>query len=142
MIIIGTMTIVVTIGGVIWSHDTSANPFSKTLSQAIDTIKPGNETLSDSDTLANITDDTFLQTVGAASDEEVYDALYEGKSLAQITQDYDKDVQQLIDLQVGELTTQLTSRLASGSITTGEYDAQVAEATDIITRSIHASSSG
>lgn len=142
MIIIGTMTIVVTISGVIWSHDTSANPYSKTLSQAIDTVKPDNESLSDSDTLVNITDDAFLQTVGGASDEEVYDALYEGKSLAQITQDNDKDVQQLIDLQVGELTTQLTSRLTSGSITTGEYDAQVAEATDIISRSIYASSSG
>lgn len=61
--------------------------------------------------------DRFLEALGAGSDEEVHDALINGKSLAAISDDNNKDIQVIIDLQLAEMTAQLDSRLACGSLT-------------------------
>ncbi|MFD0712027.1 hypothetical protein [Paenibacillus sp. GCM10027626] len=82
-------------------------------------------------------EDCFLEALGAASEEDVYDALYNGQSLSQIAESNEADVQPIIDLQIAEMTVQLNERLLSGSLTLGEYHAQLAELPEIITRSVY-----
>lgn len=81
--------------------------------------------------------DDFHQALGVTSDEEVYDALYAGKSLADIAGDNKKDVQPLIDLQVAQLAQQLEARYAGGSLTAQQYESHMAELRRIITDSVY-----
>ncbi|MCQ6563223.1 hypothetical protein NNL21_31610 [Paenibacillus mendelii] len=82
-------------------------------------------------------EDRFLQALGVSSDEAVQEALYSGKSLASIAEDNQLDVQNIIDLQVAELTDQLDERLINGSLAMHEYESHKSELTDIITRSVY-----
>lgn len=76
--------------------------------------------------------DSFLQLLGAASEEDVHDALYNGLSLVDIAEENGQDPQTLIDAQIRELKEQLRSRLISGSITWEQYQAYIAEIPDLI----------
>lgn len=76
--------------------------------------------------------DPFLELLGAASEEEVRDALYNGKSLYEVAAENGKDAQALIDAQTRELTEQLRSRLLSGSISWEQYQAYKAEVPELI----------
>lgn len=84
---------------------------------------------------------TDLQHVlGGLSDEDIHDALYNGRTLADLAQEQNVDVQQVIDLQVAELSQQLESRLTSGSITFEQYESHQAELREMITKSVHGQS--
>ncbi|UVI30754.1 hypothetical protein [Paenibacillus spongiae] len=86
---------------------------------------------------ASSQEDRFLQALGAPSDEAIQEALYNGKSLADIAVNNEVDVQSIIDLQVAELTSQLDERLSSGSLALHEYESHKSELTEIITRSVY-----
>jgi uncharacterized ParB-like nuclease family protein len=79
----------------------------------------------------------IVQVLGLSSDEELYNALYDGKTMADIADETGTDVNQAIRLQVAELTDQLNQRFAQGSITRQQYEAQKSELTEIVARSVH-----
>lgn len=81
--------------------------------------------------------DPFLSAVGADSDEDVYDDLYEGRTLAETARRNNKNPQDLIDLQVAQMNEQLMQRLIDGSLTPDTYRAQKEELTEIITKSVY-----
>src|SRR5258708_6450325 len=107
IIIIGTMTVVVTISAGIFSEKTSAQGHLLSLNKSgayniTNKTDPPSQNISIKDDLQHV--------LGVSSDEEIHDALYNGKSLANIAEDNNLDVQNVIDLQVAELTAQLDLR--------------------------------
>ncbi|MNH41633.1 hypothetical protein D3C79_1031690 [compost metagenome] len=66
----------------------------------------------------------------------MYEALYDGKSLKDIAAENGGNINSVINLQVAQLTQQLDSRLASGSITREQYTAQKAEVRELVTQSV------
>ncbi|HEY2494181.1 MAG TPA: hypothetical protein VGI33_14910 [Paenibacillus sp.] len=119
IIIVGTMVFAITVGGASWNNNVIASSITKSLN----TTTPVQNDL--------------LQVLDLSSDDEIYDALYNGKTLADIAKDNDVDVQNVIDLQVEELTEQLDLRLANGSLTLEQYEEQKSEVRDIITKSAY-----
>ncbi|WP_411344039.1 hypothetical protein ACE3MZ_21030 [Paenibacillus sp. WLX1005] len=81
--------------------------------------------------------DPFLSAVGATSDEDVYDDLYEGETLADTARRNEKDPQAVIDLQVSQMNDMLMQRLINGSLTPDTYRAQKEELTELITKSVY-----
>ncbi|AUO06160.1 hypothetical protein NS115_19010 [Paenibacillus jamilae] len=81
-------------------------------------------------------DDDLLKTLGISSDEQLYDALYNGQTLADIAQTNNQDAQAIVDLQVAQLTEQLDQRLANKSITLEQYQAHKAELTQVVAKSV------
>ncbi|WP_322924028.1 hypothetical protein [Paenibacillus campi] len=81
--------------------------------------------------------DRFLSTIGANSDEDVYDELYGGGSLADTARRNHKNPQAIIDLQVAQMNEMLTQRLIDGMITPDTYRAQKDELTELITKSVY-----
>lgn len=82
--------------------------------------------------------DDFLNALGVSSDEELYDAIYQGKSLADIAQEHHTEVDQVINVQILELKKQLDQRLIEGSIGYEKYLLQLMELPEIITESVYA----
>lgn len=119
IVLVGTMVIAITVGGVSWNTYVSASPITLPL---ITTV-PVKEDL--------------LHVLNLSSDEELYNALYEGNTLAEVAHDHHVDVQKIINLQVAELTAQIDLRYASGSLTPQQYEDQKAEVRDIITKSVY-----
>ena len=119
IIIVGTMVFAITVGGASWNNNVIASSITKSLN-----------------TTTPIQDD-LLEVLDLSSDDEIYDALYNGKTLADIANDNDVDVQNVIDLQVEELNEQLDLRLANGSLTIEQYEEQKSEVRDIITKSAY-----
>lgn len=128
MFIIGTMAAAISLGSGIGSAKTSADPLDRSTSIYI--AKSGEK--------SEAQNDDFQQLLGVSSDQEIYDALYEGKSLADIAIANHTDVLHVIDLQIEELTAQLDERLASGSLSQADYDLQKSELTELITASTYA----
>lgn len=81
--------------------------------------------------------DPLTQAIGEDADAVIYDALLEGKSLADVAQTHGADVDGLIRHQVAQLSVQLDERLASGSISEEAYAAQSGELYEIVARSVH-----
>lgn len=81
----------------------------------------------------------IVQALGLSSDEELYNALYDGKTMATIVGETGSDVKRVIRVQVAELTEQLQQRFAQGSITRKQYEAQKAELPEIVARSVYGS---
>lgn len=81
-------------------------------------------------------DDDLLKALGISSDEQLYDALYNGQTLADIAQTHNQDSQAIVDLQVAQLTEQLDQRLANKSITLEQYQAHKAELTQVVAKSV------
>ncbi|MGY5484025.1 hypothetical protein [Paenibacillus sp. ALE2] len=81
-------------------------------------------------------DDDLLKALGISSDEQLYDALYNGQTLADIAQTHNQDAQAIVDLQVAQLTEQLDQRLANKSITLEQYQAHKAELTQVVAKSV------
>ncbi|OPA76191.1 hypothetical protein BVG16_18460 [Paenibacillus selenitireducens] len=121
-IIVSFMAFVIACSGNVWTHPTSA------AAGAYDNLTSGGTTTNPDD---------FLQALGVENDEEIYDALYSGKSLAEIANDNEKEVQHIIDLQVSQLKHQLDERLLRGTLSLSDYQAQVSELTEMITQSVH-----
>jgi hypothetical protein len=122
IIMAGTMAVVISFSVVLGSKETKASSIGSTTA---------------AQTVHIPAQDPFLQTLGAQSDEEIYDALYGGQTLAEIAEDHQKDVQPIIDLQVAQLSEQLNLRLATGSISLEQYNAQQEELAEIVTRSVY-----
>lgn len=85
----------------------------------------------------NVKED-LLQVLGLSSEEDIYNAQYNGQSLADMATANKVDVQKIIELQLAELTEQLNMRLSSGSITREQYLDQRAELPEIIIKSVYA----
>ncbi len=81
--------------------------------------------------------DPWLSLMGAASEVDVHDALYDGRSLAEIAEANGGDIESVIDYQVSELADQLNERFAAGSISPEAYLAQLLELKDIVAASAH-----
>ncbi|PZD95382.1 hypothetical protein DNH61_12640 [Paenibacillus sambharensis] len=118
IIVVGTIAFAITISSMIGSDNANAQT----------AIAP--------QIMKQDTGDGFLRALGAADEEEVYQALYTGMSLAELAESHNSDVQELIRLQIAELTAQLDERLASGSLTLEDYQAQKAELPEIIISSV------
>lgn len=135
IIISGTIAVVVTISTGLHSEKIYASPLVKLISINLDKINPQ---LKKSQAQADLpAGDPLHAALGTASDEELYQAVYSGQSLAQIASANQGDVQQVIDLQLAELTQQLDERLAAGSLTQEQYEAQKAELPAIVASSVH-----
>lgn len=81
--------------------------------------------------------DPLDQAIGEEADSVIYDALLQGKTLADVAYDHGADVDSLIRHQVAQLTVQLDERLAAGSISDEVYAAQRGELYEIVARSVH-----
>lgn len=131
MIMAGTMAATITIGGGLWNPKTSeASP-----------LQPASVQIPVSTAVAAVPTqrkkDDFLESLGKSSDDEVYEALYGGKSLADIAEEAGRDAQAVVSLQVEELKRQLDDRLVSGVLSPEAYRAQLAELPEIVAQSVY-----
>ncbi|MBP2113952.1 hypothetical protein [Paenibacillus sp. FSL M7-0896] len=124
VMIVGTMIVAMSFGGTAWGK-----PALHTLPVA----KWSTSDVADTDELLD------ALNLNPTSDEELYDALYDGKSLRNIAEENGGNVTQVINLQVKQLTQQLEARLASGSITPQQFNAQKAELREIVAQSVETS---
>lgn len=127
IIIVGTIAIVITLSGGIWTDKANA----KTKNTETPTQRINIEV-----------QDALLHLLGVSSNEEMQEALYNGKSLADIAKDNNQDIRRVIALQLTEMTEQLDQRLTQGSITLDQYHAQRSELAEIVTRSVYGLPSG
>ncbi|MCL6604070.1 MAG: hypothetical protein K6T94_14470 [Paenibacillus sp.] len=119
VMIVGTMVVAMSFGGTNWGKLTvSASPIAKW----------SNTSVADNDEL--------LEALNQSSDEELYEALYDGKSLQDIATSHNGNITAVIDLQVAQLTKQLQLRLASGSISEQQFTMQKAELREIVAQSV------
>jgi hypothetical protein len=119
VIIVGTVVIVMSFG----------NAWSSLTANASSSTQWSTTSVADKDEL-------LLKALNQSTDDDLYDALYDGKSLQDIASEQNTDIEDVINLQVTQLTEQLDSRLASGSITAEQYAAHKAELRDIVTESV------
>jgi hypothetical protein len=141
--IIGTMVIAITFNAGKWQEDAADSiPFallgsieSLHSAEAIDIEAADTAELVKA--TPEITLDPYHNALGAASDEEVYDALYNGQTLADFAAGHGQDPKRIIELQTAELAKQLDDRLVSGSLSPEAYLSHKAELSDIITRSAY-----
>lgn len=119
VIIVGTVVIVMSFGNA-WTNLT-ANASAPIKWSTVNSAEP---------------DSLLLEALNQPTDEHLYDALYNGKSLQDIATEQNKDIEDVINLQVAQLTDQLDSRLATGSITPEQYAAHKEELRDIVTESV------
>ncbi|ETT48068.1 hypothetical protein MKZ07_25200 [Paenibacillus sp. FSL P4-0338] len=124
VMIVGTMIVAMSFGGTAWGK-----PALHTLPVA----KWSTSDVADTDELLD------ALNLNPTSDEELYDALYDGKSLRNIAEENGGNVTRVINLQVKQLTQQLEARLASGSITLQQFNAQKAELREIVAQSVETS---
>ncbi|WP_342438035.1 hypothetical protein NSS79_01645 [Paenibacillus sp. FSL L8-0436] len=121
VMIVGTMIVAMSFGGTTWGKPAAAAaaPVAKW------------------STSTNVADkDELLEALNQSSDEELYEALYDGKSLHDIAVENGGNIDSVIHLQVTQLTQQLDARLASGSITSEQYTAQKAELSELVAQSV------
>ncbi|BBH22921.1 hypothetical protein Back11_42660 [Paenibacillus baekrokdamisoli] len=128
MLLIGTMAAALSFSSGIGATKTSADPLDK--SNVTYIAQPEEK---------EAPNDDLQQLLGVSSDQEIYDALYAGQSLADIANANHTHVQHVINLQVAELTAQLDARLASGSLSVATYHLQKAELEEMVTTSTYAS---
>ncbi|MCM3701720.1 hypothetical protein [Paenibacillus macerans] len=124
VVIVGTMAVVITITPSLSGYLASiayAAQASKASSLSTATLSPQNE----------------LNDVLGSSDKEIYDALLEGRSLADIAEAHGQDADSVIDLQVKEMQEQLRQRLEQGSLTQEAYELQIRELPELISGSVH-----
>ncbi len=122
IIMISFMAFFIACSTSIWSNE--ANASASTYKQATDNTSNNNP-------------DDLLHVLGVDSEEQIYDALYNGQSLADIASENDMEVDQVVDLQVAQLRSQLDQRFLSGSISLEAYQAQIEEIRDMIQESVH-----
>jgi hypothetical protein len=132
MVMIGTIAAAITLGGSAIVVDKAGNRPSSQF-HTFNTKTPSRAAV-----ITAARKDDLIDALGAVSDEEIHDALYNGKALADIAAEHNKDVQAVIDLQYAEMAAQLDIRLANGSITSDQHQAYKAELAEIIIRSVYA----
>lgn len=79
--------------------------------------------------------DELLSALNQSSEEDLYQKLYNGKSLRTITEENRGNWDEVIAIQVRQLREQLDERLASGSISSKQHAAQQAELEALVTQS-------
>lgn len=135
MLMAGTIALLITLnGGVLKDGVFMALASPLTLQDRAETQEK-EENASEAPETAAV--DPLHAVLGVESDKQVYDALYEGRSLAEVADANGGDVEALISLQVSQLTQQLAERLAAGTISAEIYDAQKQELREIITASTY-----
>ncbi|RRJ63529.1 hypothetical protein EHV15_11780 [Paenibacillus oralis] len=125
VVIVGTIAVVITINPSLSGYLTSiafAAHASKASSLSTATLSPQSE-------LNNV--------LGVSSDKEVYDALLEGQSLADIAEAHGQNADSVIGLQIKEMQEQLQQRLEQGSLTQEAYEQQLREIPELIAGSVH-----
>ncbi|WP_276358295.1 hypothetical protein [Cohnella caldifontis] len=138
MIMAGTVAATITIGGTLLGGKTgSAAP---TLPSSVQTTATAAASAA-SAACAERKKDDFLEKLGKSSDDEVYAALYQGKTLADIAAESGRSAQAVVDLQVAELTRQLEIRHSSGMLPSDVFEAQIRELPEIVARSVYGQSS-
>ncbi|WP_156826243.1 MULTISPECIES: hypothetical protein [Paenibacillus] len=120
---ISFMAFVIACSSSIWSNEASAS--ASTYKLATDGLTSSSDA------------DDLLQALGVESEEQIYDALYSGQSLADIANDNKMEVDQVVDIQVAQLRSQLDQRFLNGSISLEAYQAQLEEIHDMIQESVH-----
>ncbi|MBW4838119.1 MAG: hypothetical protein KZY74_01880 [Paenibacillaceae bacterium] len=120
VVILGTMALVITI-------NPSMSGYLTSLAYAAHPSKQ-----SSTSNHAEHPEDELNGLLGAASDKEVYDALLEGESLADIAESHGQDADPVIRLQVAQLQEQLQKRLKEGSLTQEAYELQLQELPEIV----------
>lgn len=75
--------------------------------------------------------------LGISSEQEVYDALLEGQSLAELAEANGQLPQQVVDLQVKQLQEQLLQRVNEGTLTQEAYELQVSELPELLANSVY-----
>lgn len=124
IIMLGTMAATISLGGGVWCDKASASASGRPAAQ-IQQEKAK---------------DAFHEALGTTSDDEIYQSLYNGRSLAAIAGDNRQDAGQIVDLQVSELAEMLDARLASGALSQRQYDGIKSELREIVTRSVYGES--
>jgi len=130
IVIVGTVAIAITVSLTAWNEEMGAASFAAK-------AKAAAVAASDVDSR-----DAFVQALGASSEEEIYEALYDGRTLAEIAEANRADVRDVIKLQIAELTAQLDQRLSAGAIDPETYVAQKAELAEIVTKSAYGQTAG
>lgn len=119
IMIVGSIVVVMSFGSTaLSSSTTNASPAAKWAATGVDDKDP------------------LLDALNQASEDELYESLYEGKSLQDIAAEKDVDITGIIELQTAQLTKQLDERLRSGSITAEQYAVYKGEVRDIIEQSV------
>lgn len=126
LLIIGTVAFFVSLFSAPWSHNVMASPMIQLPVLTVNTLSEPDKDK-----------DKLLSKLGLLSEEELRVALYNGKSLAQLATASDTDPEQIVNLQVAELTEQLQARLDNGSISYEQYRDHLAELRDVVTRSVY-----
>ncbi|WP_028559403.1 hypothetical protein [Paenibacillus pinihumi] len=132
IVMIGTLAFALTIGSLTGNNVSRAGAATDILNQTDS---------SDSDARLSSEDD-FLSALGAGSNDEVYTSLQNGLTLAEIARNNNKNADELIQLQLGEMMELLNDRLLQGQISFREYEAQAGEMKDILTRSVYGQADG
>ncbi|MNW52340.1 hypothetical protein D3C74_298560 [compost metagenome] len=127
VVIVGTMAFAITLTPSISGHfnsgAASACPFKQ--SNLNNNAAPESE------------NDDFYDALGVSDDESIYEALFQGHSLADIAEAHQQDVDQIIELQVGQLEEQLTLRFSQGDLSPEAYAEQIKELPNMIKESVH-----
>ncbi|WP_426249423.1 hypothetical protein [Paenibacillus pabuli] len=122
VIIVGTMIVTMSFAGTAWGK--SAIPpilLAKWSIVNIDT-KDGSG-------------DELLSALNQASEDDLVQDLYVGKSLRTIAEENGGDFNEVVALQVRQLRGQLDQRLANGNISPEQHAAQINELESLVTES-------
>lgn len=80
--------------------------------------------------------DPVIEALGFAEEDDMYEELLEGHSLADIAESNHKDVNHIIELQVSQLREQVTIRYLQGNLTKEQYKQQLDEIPSIVEDSV------
>jgi hypothetical protein len=124
IVIVGTMAFVITLSPVFSGYsstDVALNPAQQ----------------ADQSTDRNEDDrDPVIEALGLNNEEALYEDLLQGHSLTDIALKEDKNIDQVIQLQVTQLKEQIHSRFIEGSLSEEQYLQQIDEVPDIIASSV------
>ncbi|MGG6309471.1 hypothetical protein [Paenibacillus macerans] len=124
VVIIGTMALVISINPNFYGYLTSL------------AYAGGPSRQSSLSNAAERPDEELNALLGKASDKEVYDALLEGQSLAEMAESSGQNANRIVRLQVQQLQEQLLQRLNDGHLSREAYERQLQELPDIVAASV------
>ncbi|MEC0128090.1 hypothetical protein [Paenibacillus pabuli] len=122
VIIVGTVIVTMSFAGTAWGKSAiSPIPLAKWSIVNIDT-KDGSG-------------DELLSALNQASEDDLVQDLYVGKSLRTIAEENGGDFNEVVALQVRQLREQLDQRLVNGNISLEQHAAQMNELESLVTES-------
>ncbi|WJH35679.1 hypothetical protein N6H14_06795 [Paenibacillus sp. CC-CFT747] len=126
ILIISTMAFTITVGGTLCSDRTKASAPDKPETQ-----------LAKASAAPSLPDRKDLTGLLGMTGEELREELYGGRSLADVAEARRVGVQEVVGLQMAELTAQLEERCAAGSLTPAQLEAYKAELPELLAASAH-----